>query len=812
MRPTWSGGRRLSPHARAASVGRMMVASRARMRRALAFHLALVLTLAGAGCARRTAVPPPVPPVAPRAVPGYEGRVDSLAAVDASGLAGRRIALDPGHGGFFRGALGVNGLTEAEVNLGVALRLRDLLAARGARVFLTRDRDLDFTTPADSSLRSDLAERTRLAGAFAPDLFVSIHHNADAGGRHDVNETQTYYKLGDDGPSLDVAQDIHRALVRNVGIRPHKVVPGNYFVLRGSEAPAVLTETSYITNPDVEERLRLPEKQQLEAEALFMGIARYFVRPAPVITRFAAEAPGTRAGDSLFASAHPRLVATVRGAFDEVALEVDGAPQAPLRVDSLLVFEPRGGRWSGGPHEATLRVRLNGVGSALARRVRFAIAADVARLEVDVPGGGPTFEDPVAAVRILLREASGAVHRDTTVGGAPRVRVRRLSGDGVVPRDTVLEVRDGVAWGYFRRVPRSGLRGGRFQAEVVAKRAPARATFSLVPVAKRSSWTGFALHMPEATPLREARSTREPEPAVTWINRDGFAVLARDTAGRAAIPQLPGFRAWGEAGALPPRMTRVAGGVLHGRRITLDPEGGGEDPAGVGVSGTRASHLNLETARILGRFLTAAGAEVHFTRPGDVGPTEIQRVQGSEAFRAERYLRIGHRARRFGYYFSSPAGRRWATGATEAWNALGLVPPPMVEDALYPLQQTSCPALYASPARVDSAGDEQALLAPGALRAEAYALYLSLAREWAPDARWEIDSLEVRDDGGAPVQGALVTLGGALVLETDARGRVRFARTEPGPLEAVVDERRVRARAVLLDSTRGAILTGPRGG
>jgi hypothetical protein len=202
---------------------------------------------------------------------------------------------------------------------------------------------------------------------------------------------------------------------------------------------------------------------------------------------------------------------------------------------------------------------------------------------------------------------------------------------------------------------------------------------------------------------------------------------------------------------------------------------------------------------------------VHLTRSGDMALTEAQRVQGSETFRAERYVRIGHRARRFGYYFSSPAGRRWAFGTIATFAALGLSPPPAAEDAAYPLQQTSCPALYASPARVDSASDEEALLARGALRAEAYALFLSLAREWAPAGEWPIDSLEVRDADGTPVAGARVTLGDALVLETDVHGRVRFARTEPGPVEAVVDEPRVRARAVLLDSTRGAVLTGPRG-
>jgi N-acetylmuramoyl-L-alanine amidase len=317
--------------------------------------------------------------------------------------------------------------------------------------------------------------------------------------------------------------------------------------------------------------------------------------------------------------------------------------------------------------------------------------------------------------------------------------------------------------------------------------------------------------MPDEGRLAGAPGTGEPSRSVRWLNRDGFAVLRRDTSGRVDVPRLDGFRRWADGDSAGPAFVAVAGGVLTGRRITIDPEGGGEDPAGVGVHGTRAAHVNLEVARILAGFLTAAGAEVHLTRSGDLALTEVQRVQGSEAFRADRYLRIGHRARRLGYYFSSPAGRRWAAGTAAVLASLGIAPPPQVEDALYPLQQTSCPAMYASIARVDSAGDEEALLAPGALRAEAYALFVALAREWAPAAGWAVDSLEVRDAAGVPVAGAPVTLGDALVLETDAQGRVRFARTEPGPIEARVDESRVRARAVLLDSTRGAVLTGPRG-
>ena len=789
----------------------MRVAPRARTRRVAALPVLAALLIGPAGCARRGPGPPPPPPAARRAVPGYERLADSLAAVDTRGIAGRRIALDPGHGGFFRGALGVNGLTEAEVNLAVALKLRDLLTAHGAAVLLTRDRNRDFLSPGDSALRTDLLERARLANAFGPDLFVSIHHNADAAGTHDVNETQTYYKLGDDGPSLDVAQDVHRALVRNVGIRPHKVVPGNYLVLRASEAPALLTETSYITFPEVEARLRLPEKQQLEAEALFIGLARYFSRPVPAVATLEAFDPGAPGEDSVFTRGDPRIRARVQGEFDHAELEVDGRLERPERSLDRLAWRPER-PWSPGEHEVRLSVRLSGVGSARDRRLRFTVAPVTARLGAALWPGAPDPQGGTVALRVELRSARGVLTRDSS-----RVVIRSLPRGAFVPAETVVVARDGVAWSYLRARPPAPRARSRAAALRISMDAPSVRPETLRVAARRggpaapATWAGFIRDAESDAPLRDAPGTHEPDRAVGWLNRDGFAVLERDQDGSIVVPRLAGYRRATDADGGVPRVIAVANGVLHGRRITLDPEGGGEDPAGVGEGGTRAAHLNLETARILAGFLTAAGAEVHLTRAGDFAVPEVERVRGSEDFRAERYLRIGHRARRFGYYFSSPAGRRWAAATAAQFAALGLPSPPTAEDAAYPLQQTSCPALYASPARVDSGPDEQALLAPGALRAEAYALFLAVTGEWAPGAAWPLDSLEVRDQDGAPVPGALVTLGDALVLESDALGRIRFARTETGPLGATVSEQRVRARTLLLDSMRGAVLTGPRG-
>ncbi|MDQ6695450.1 MAG: N-acetylmuramoyl-L-alanine amidase [Chloroflexota bacterium] len=109
-------------------------------------------------------------------------------------LAGRRIGIDPGHGP--RDDLGAvvldpnSGkliLSEAEFNLDVSLRVRDILRARGASVVLTRESADTFTAPwpADANgdgvvggPKDDLQERVDIVNAFHAEVFLSIHANS----------------------------------------------------------------------------------------------------------------------------------------------------------------------------------------------------------------------------------------------------------------------------------------------------------------------------------------------------------------------------------------------------------------------------------------------------------------------------------------------------------------------------------------------------------------------------------------------------------------------------------------------------------
>jgi N-acetylmuramoyl-L-alanine amidase len=398
--------------------------------------------------------------------------------------------------------------------------------------------------------------------------------------------------------------------------------------------------------------------------------------------------------------------------------------------------------------------------------------------------------------------------------------------------NAVVDLRDGVAWTHAAYPAIDSLRVW----------AEANGTLSPVSTLKpnrelaRSVWSGWSTG-PRNAELLDALGTLEPKRRLPWINRHGFTVLPLDERGGPRVPFFPGYRRWGaereanETEVLigpdgtartstsnppwlgPLRWTAVAGGSLHGKRITIDPDGGVDAPNGVGPSGTRGAHASMRVARILRGFLEAAGAEVLLTRDADVAVSDVERVRVSEAFGTDRFLRIAHRAEppRLAHYPGSSGGNAWAKRTADAMGRLGFAKPAIGEDAQYPLQQTSCPALYVGLAQIDDAASEEALFEPGALRASAYALYVALAREWAHESRWDVDSLEIRDEAGQPVEGAAVWLGGSLMLESDTSGTVRFVRTEPGPIEVAVHDSRVEASMILLDSMRGAVVTGPPG-
>jgi len=195
----------------------------------------------------------------------------------SSSLQGKRICLDPGHGGNESGAVGPMGLKEKDVNLREAFFLKEMLEKAGATVFMTRTSDIDV----------GIIERAKFNKQKKTDLFLSMHHNANAQNDPTMNRTESFYHWHDNGgPSEDAARLIHREMQALLKLPDSKAyVCWAYGVLRENSYPAVLVEPSYLANPDEEKRLRDEKYLRAIAGAYFRGIEAFFSggRPEVVI-------------------------------------------------------------------------------------------------------------------------------------------------------------------------------------------------------------------------------------------------------------------------------------------------------------------------------------------------------------------------------------------------------------------------------------------------------------------------------------------------------------------------------------------------
>jgi N-acetylmuramoyl-L-alanine amidase len=177
-------------------------------------------------------------------------------------LRGRVVALDPGHPPL--GATGPTGLREAEANLAVALRLRALLQAAGARVVMTRTVDTAV----------DLWSRVAIAEGAGAELFVSIHNDALPDGVNPFtnNGTGVFYNRP---RSIPLAAAIQRSLVRRLGLPDRGISRGDLAVARATWMPSVICEGMFLILPDREAALRSPRGQRLYAQGVFDGIRQF---------------------------------------------------------------------------------------------------------------------------------------------------------------------------------------------------------------------------------------------------------------------------------------------------------------------------------------------------------------------------------------------------------------------------------------------------------------------------------------------------------------------------------------------------------
>ncbi|MEM9800741.1 MAG: N-acetylmuramoyl-L-alanine amidase [Planctomycetota bacterium] len=181
-----------------------------------------------------------------------------------------RIYIDPGHGGSDPGAIG-NAIVEKEINLDVALRLREQLEADTLDTFGGGTWEVRMSRTTDQTV--SLSQRAIDANNWPADRFVSIHHNAFTSSL--ANGTETF-SFSDGTISADLRDLVQEELILALGLTDRGGKTANFFVLRETNMPAVLSEGGFLTNPGDAAALSAPGAVDLLARAHLFGIQRSY--------------------------------------------------------------------------------------------------------------------------------------------------------------------------------------------------------------------------------------------------------------------------------------------------------------------------------------------------------------------------------------------------------------------------------------------------------------------------------------------------------------------------------------------------------
>ena len=198
----------------------------------------------------------------------------------------RNVVLDPGHGGYDKGALSSYGC-EKDFALDVCRRAKERLEAEGLRVYLTRDSDVFIP----------LEERPRAANQMPNSIFVSVHFNSSIenpsasgfevfaltprGAPSTADDMLTLRDLrSEPGNVVDVqssalAASVYHSLLGNIPQVDRGVKRARFAVIRLATVPSILVEGGFLSNESDSMLIANPEWRTKLANAIVMGIDGY---------------------------------------------------------------------------------------------------------------------------------------------------------------------------------------------------------------------------------------------------------------------------------------------------------------------------------------------------------------------------------------------------------------------------------------------------------------------------------------------------------------------------------------------------------
>ena len=174
------------------------------------------------------------------------------------------ITIDAGHGGSEFGAIDCFGNKEKDINLSIALKLRDKLKNAGANVFMIREDD-KFVS---------LSDRVEFSNSRNSQIFISIHNNAlsDSLADKDKRGTEVYYFYSQAKP---LAKAVSNGITNHTGLINNGIYPQSFAVVRNTNAVSILVEAGYLIDPEDDVKLIESDFQDKIVDGILNGLENY---------------------------------------------------------------------------------------------------------------------------------------------------------------------------------------------------------------------------------------------------------------------------------------------------------------------------------------------------------------------------------------------------------------------------------------------------------------------------------------------------------------------------------------------------------
>lgn len=193
----------------------------------------------------------------------------------------KTILVDAGHGGEDPGAVSdYSGIREKDINLNIALKLKELLEKENFKVLLTREDDkLEYSSQTKNIVqkrKEDLTHRKKMMDEIGANIVVSVHLNKFPQTKY--FGAQTFFP-----PNSNESQRLAIAIQKSIretvdpnNTRDALVKKEPIIILKDNKTTTAIVECGFLSNPEEEKKLGTSEYQDKIALAIKDGVIKFF--------------------------------------------------------------------------------------------------------------------------------------------------------------------------------------------------------------------------------------------------------------------------------------------------------------------------------------------------------------------------------------------------------------------------------------------------------------------------------------------------------------------------------------------------------